>query len=359
MTPPSQPASPSDAAGLGTDRSAPGAIARLTLALGAVSCAPIFIRFSQTELGSSATVFNRLLIFWVVFGLGQLIGDRLNPAPADAALPEPATRQQRILLGAVGAISILSLVLWAISLAYTTVAKSMLLNNLTPLFTSLGGWLFWGQRFDRRFLIGLAIALAGAFYLGLEDLTGNEGLLIGDVYAVLSAVFLGIYFLLVEQLRSRFSATTILLWRCGIGSALLLPLVLLQGEQLFPTTATACLAVLGLGIVSEGLGQRLIADSMAQLSSSFVSLFLLLEPVVSALLAWAIFGEALGQSTWIGFAVVLLGIYLAQSSGSAQHSAPANASPDAPTDASPESAASLPTAPSPTAPLASRVTPTP
>lgn len=56
---------------------------------------------------------------------------------------------------------------------------------------------------------------------------------------------------------------------------------------------------------------------MAEPSSSFVCFFLLLEPVISALLAWAIFGEALGHSTWFGFAIVLLGIYLAQSSNSA------------------------------------------
>jgi drug/metabolite transporter (DMT)-like permease len=315
--------SPDPDPGLGAalaPRPSVSAILKLLVALGAVSCAPIFIRFSETELSADATVFNRLFIFFLVFGLGQLISSRLQPADSDAAAPVAPTQQQWFLLVAVGAISITSLVLWAISLIYTTVAKSMLLNNLTPLFTSLGAFLFWGQRFDRRFLLGMAIALSGALYLGFEDLTGQEGLLVGDIYATLSAVFLGIYFLLVEQLRSRFSATTILLWRCAVGSSLLLPLVLLQGKQLFPTTPTACLAVLGLGIVSEGMGQRLLADSMAELSSSFVSLFLLLEPVVSALLAWVIFGEALGKSTWIGFAVVLVGIYLAQSSESATKS---------------------------------------
>lgn len=37
------------------------------------------------------------------------------------------------------------LVLWAISLKYTTVGKSMLLNNLTLLFTSIGAFLFVGD----------------------------------------------------------------------------------------------------------------------------------------------------------------------------------------------------------------------
>ena len=292
------------------------AIATLCLALFSVSFAPIFIRLSETELGANATVLNRLLIFVVVFGVGRLISERLAPR-AELRPPEPHTRQQWILLVSVGAISVTSLALWAISLEYTTVAKCMLLNNLTPIFTSLGGWLLLGKQFDRRFLVGMAIALAGAIALGLEDLNGEAGFLVGDLYALLSAVFLGTYFLMVEQLRNRFSATTILLWRCAIGSVLLLPLVLLTEGQLFPTTTTAIFAVLGLGIISEGLGQRLLADCMDKLSSSFIALFLLLEPIVSALLAWIIFVERLSPTTWVGFAVILTGIYLAQSSDAA------------------------------------------
>ncbi len=294
------------------------AILTLCIALLSVSFAPIFIRFSETELGANATVFNRLFIFVVVFGLGRFISQRLSPV-TETKEKVPLTIQQWILLGSVGLISIISLVLWAISLEYTTVAKCMLLNNLTPIFTSLGGWLFLGQRFDKRFLTGMAIALIGAIALGLEDLNGAGGSLFGDLLALLSAVFLGTYFLVVEQLRNRFSATTILLWRCAIGSLLLIPVVLLTKGQLFPTTVTAILGVVGLGIISEGFGQRLLADTMDKLSSSFVSLFLLLEPIVSAILAWMIFIESISSVTWVGFAVVLTGIYLAQSSSAAMH----------------------------------------
>ncbi|MGK7893244.1 MAG: DMT family transporter [Xenococcus sp. (in: cyanobacteria)] len=293
------------------------AIFTLCIALLSVSFAPIFIRFSETELGANATVLNRLLIFVLVFGLGRFISSRISPVTETDPEPTPLTIQQWILLASVGLISIMSLVLWAISLEYTTVAKSMLLNNLTPIFTSLGAWLLFGQRFDKRFLVGMAIALIGAIALGLEDLNGAEGSLFGDFLALLSAVFLGSYFLMVEQLRNRFSATTILLWRCAIGSLLLIPVVLFTREQMFPTTNLAILGVIGLGIISEGFGQRLLADTMDKLSSSFVSLFLLLEPIVSAILAWIIFTERLSSITWVGFAVVLTGIYLAQSSNAA------------------------------------------
>lgn len=311
-----------------------GAFFSLSVGLLSISCAPIFIRLAETELGANGTVLNRMFIFLAVFGIGRWISQQMSAAIAPEAdsttAPESPSAsvttaetqgtdkpylQYGLLVGA-GTVSVISLILWAVSLQYTTVAKCMLLNNLTPIFTSLGSWLLFKKKFDKRFLLGMAIALVGAIALSLEDLQSANGLLIGDLYALLSAVFLGSYFLLVEKLRRQFSATTILLWRCGVGSALLLPVTLATETQLVPTELVPLLAVLGLGIVSEGMGQRLLADSMQHFSSSFVALFLLLEPIISAILAWVFFAEALTTSTWFGFAIVLGGIYLAQSSQS-------------------------------------------
>ncbi|MDJ0732250.1 MAG: DMT family transporter [Crocosphaera sp.] len=290
----------------------------LVIALISISFAPIFIRISEVELGANGTVFNRLFIFFTVFGLAQTIRRRFY-SPENMSIESPLTAKHWLLLLLVGIISITSLGLWAISLQYTSVANSMLLNNMTPIFTSVGAWFCFGKRFDTTFILGMILALSGAIFLGLQDLQGTNGHLIGDFYALLSAVFLGIYFLIVEQLRSRFSATTILLWRCGIGSILLVPFVLLTEGTLFPTVWQTWLAVIGLGIISEGLGQRLLADCLDKFSSSFIAMFLLLEPIVSAMLAWLIFAEALNSTTWIGFVIILTGIYLAQSSHAAVH----------------------------------------
>ncbi len=159
------------------------AISTLFLALIAVSFAPIFIRFSETELGANATVFNRFAIFVLCFGSIRWGRQRVSSAASvdsssdsssdSTDTPAPLTIRQRLWLVGVGLSSVSSLVLWAMSLEHTTVAKCMLLNNLTPLFTSLGSWLLLGKRFDKQFLIGMAIALVGAIALGLEDLAGS------------------------------------------------------------------------------------------------------------------------------------------------------------------------------------------
>ncbi len=228
----------------------------LVIALISISFAPIFIRISENELSANSTVFNRLFIFFMVFGLAQTIRQRFYSSE-NIEIQSPLTPQHWLLLFLVGILSITSLGLWAISLQYTSVANCMLLNNMTPIFTSILAWLLFKKHFDSKFIFGMILALSGAIFLGLEDLQGTNSHLIGDFYALFSAVFLGIYFLIVEQLRSRFSATTILLWRCGVGSVLLVPFILLTEGNLFPNTWQTWLAVIGLGLISEGLGQRL------------------------------------------------------------------------------------------------------
>ena len=140
----------------------------LTVGLVALSFTAIFIKLSVREISANATVFNRLWIATLVFGLWNLLSRKGAQVPQDvvADLPlsdtESASKkdEQReivMLIFAVAIVHIIGRFLWTWSLTQTSAANGTVLSNLPPLFTTLGGWLFLGQRFDRRFLIGMAI----------------------------------------------------------------------------------------------------------------------------------------------------------------------------------------------------------
>ena len=294
------------------------AIVSLSAALLAVSFAAIFIRFSEREISPNATVFNRLWIATVVFAVWNGVGVARRRMSED--LPEVRsgyTLGDVMLLTAVGIVSSASLGFWAWSLTQTNVANSTVLRNLTPLFTTLGGWLLLGRRFDNRFLLGMTVALVGAVAIGIDDLQTAGDNLAGDIAALFSAMFYAGNLLIAEHLRTKFPATTILMWRCFIGSLLILPLVLLAGDRVFPYSWQGWLAVIALAVICQAFGQGLLIHSLGRLSSGFVALFLLLEPVITAILAWMLFSESLSLFNWLAFAVVLAGIYLAKSSGNA------------------------------------------
>ncbi|MGB3266421.1 MAG: DMT family transporter [Microcoleus sp.] len=295
------------------------AIGTLSAALLAVSLAAIFIRLSEREISPNATVFNRLWIATAVFGLWNGAKEarrRMSGAEVDEGR-SGYTLRDVMLLTAVGVVSSASLGFWAWSLSQTNVANSTVLRNLTPLFTTLGGWLLLGRRFDSRFLLGLVVALSGGIAIGIDDLQTAGDNFAGDIAAMLSAMFYAANLLIAEHLRTKFPATIILMWRCFIGSILVLPLVLLAGDRVFPYSWQGWLAVIALAVICQAFGQGLLIHSLGSLSSGFVAIFLLLEPVITAIIAGMLFSESLSLFNWFAFSVVLAGIYLAKSSSSA------------------------------------------
>jgi drug/metabolite transporter (DMT)-like permease len=295
------------------------ALVSLFIALIALSLAAIFIRLSEVELGSNATVFNRLWIATMIFGFWNGIKQiklyqSKKISPQTVNLENFSFQQNLGLLLVMGVASSISITLWAWSLTQTSVANSTVLRNLTPVFTTLLGWLFLGKSFDTTFLIGMAIALFGAIAIGITDFSYSANNIAGDVAALLAAMFYGIYLLSVEQLRAKFSSSTILLWRCFMGTVLILPIVMLTEQQIFPYSLSGWLAVISLALVCQVLGQGLLAQSLNQLSSGFVATALLLEPVITAFIAWVLFSEQLTFINLVAFCIILTGVYLARPS---------------------------------------------
>ena len=284
----------------------------LCIALLGIASASILIVMAAQEIGSNAITGDRLAVAAIAFALWNgFRRDRSEASPAP-----PYTRRAVGLFLVAGISFAASLTLWAWSLTQTSVANSTLLNNMMPIFTTLGGWLLFGQRFQAKFLLGMAVALVGAIAIGLEDLHGGN--IAGDLAALLAAAFSATSILSLEQLRVQFPTPIIMLWTCAIGSVVVLPVALLTEDQLFPTSGGVWLAIFALGIISQAIGQGLLTYSLANYSSSFVAVSMLAIPVIAAVLAALIFSEQLSLFNWIAFAVVLIGIYLAVSARDVQ-----------------------------------------
>ena len=280
----------------------------LGVALLGIATASILIAVASTEMTPNAITCNRLLIATIVFSIWNTFQLFNNE---EEIWQSTYTARAIFLLLVAGISFAISLALWAWSLTQTSIANSTLLNNMMPIFTTLGGWLVLRQQFSLRFLIGMAIAVLGAVAIGIEDLHVADSNLIGDTAALTAAAFSALSILTIEQLRVQFSTSVIMQWTSLAGGLFLLPLVFLTEGQLLPASNTSWLAIIGLGLVSQALGQGLLTYSLAKFSSGFVAVSMLAIPVIAAILALAIFNEQLSLFNWLAFAVVLCGIYLA------------------------------------------------
>ncbi len=295
------------------------AILALFIGLFALSFAAIFIKWSEAEISFSATVFNRLWIATVICGFWNSLNfvyQKLSNVEPNKQPVEnhPYTKTVIFLFFVLGSTYLGFQGLWAWSITKTSIAISTVLHNLTPIFTTLIAWLFFNKHFERRFLFGVTIAIAGMIILGIEDLQVANGKISGDIAAFLSAIFYAGYLLIVEKLRTKLSANQILMWGSFSGSIWVLSFVLFTGERLFPYSFNGWLAVICLALIGQILAHGLIAYSLNRLSSGFVALFMILDPVLTAIEAWIIFSEKLVFLDWIAFLLALFGIYLALSS---------------------------------------------
>lgn len=310
---------------------------RLLGAIVILSFSAIFTKLSEADLSPSATVFDRyaialfvLTLFQGLRGLTQSLQSlnlsKLSGESSESAHPSPDSpplerwkpvwqvqydRRDGLLLLGESIVSLLCVWLWAVSLTQTTVANSNLLHNLTPIFTTIGGAIFLGQTFDRRFLWGLGIALVATAGLQWQDWQVNPAYLGGDLLALLSAFFYGCGFLIREQLRRKFSTPTILFWSCACRTPIAFAIVGFLGDSVLPVTGIGWGAIVGLGVFVQLGGHGLLTQSLKHFSAGFTTICLLLDPVFTAVLAWVIFGESLNVWSGLAFVAVLGGIYLA------------------------------------------------
>jgi drug/metabolite transporter (DMT)-like permease len=280
----------------------------------AIAFAPIFVRLSDT--GPVASAFWRTGLAAPLLWLFLFVGPSSRPAPKGEGESSPSPLGEghhHLPLLLAGIFFALDLGVWHWSIVWTSVANSTLLANLAPIFVTLAGWLVWKQRFTKTFLAGMLVAITGMFVLVGPNFAIGGTRLVGDALGALTAVFYAGYFLAIKVARDAGASTARLMaWSTTITAIALLPVALLSPQPFLPADAHGWIVLFALALITQILGQGLIAYAFAHLSASLSSVSLLIQPVVAALAAWAIFGEAVGPAQLIGGAIVLAGIWLAK-----------------------------------------------
>ncbi|HXF67441.1 MAG TPA: DMT family transporter [Burkholderiales bacterium] len=278
------------------------ALAALFAGAAAIATAPLFVKVS--EAGPVATAFWRAALALPVLWVWSLAHDRHGHYASFSA--------ERGRLAAAGLLFAGDLAVWHWAIVLTSVANSTLLANLAPIFVTLAVWLLYRRPPRHAFLAGLALALAGVALLVGADLRLGTAAVAGDTLGVITALFYAAYQLTVTRLRARVATSSLMAWSALFTAAALAPLALASGERILPQTAAGWAKLAALALIAQAAGQSLIAYAMAHLPATASSVGLLAQPVLAALFAWALLGEALGPLEIAGGALVLAGIWLAQ-----------------------------------------------
>jgi drug/metabolite transporter (DMT)-like permease len=279
--------------------------AYIALGIGIISLSfsAMFVRWADAP--GPVTAFYRL--FFSIFLLFPVFLTRIKTSPS--------IRSRAVIFPLLaGVFTACDLALWTSSLSYTTASNATLLGNTSPLWVALGTWLILKNKLSRAFWRGLAFTLLGAALIMGTDFILHPRFGVGDVMATFTGFFYGGYFLFTEKSRTTFDAVSHI-WLVGVGaSATLFIINLILGYPLSGFDTNTWLIFAATAIVSQLIGYMSLAYALGHLPASVVSPTMILQPVITTLLAIPLLGEIPGIWQGIGGALALVGIYIVNQS---------------------------------------------
>jgi drug/metabolite transporter (DMT)-like permease len=206
---------------------------------------------------------------------------------------------------------------WNASIAFTTVAASVVLVNTQPALVALlsAGWL--REPPSRRQWTGIAVAMAGAFVVALPDMTSATNAstgraLFGDGLALAGAAAAACYFVAGRKLRSTLDLWPYVAVVYGTCFVVLIVFAALVHAPVIHQPPRELAIFFGLAIGPMLLGHTGLNWALKYLPAYVVNLTLLGEPVGATVLAAILPGirELPGVATLVGGALILAGIYV-------------------------------------------------
>ena len=280
-------------------------LAYLALGIGVLSLSfsAMFVRWANAP--GPVTAFYRLFISVFLLLPFFLRQSRINQHTRSRAVIFPLLA---------GVFTACDLGLWTTALSYTTASNATLLGNTSPLWVALGTWLILRRKLSAGFWRGLTLALLGAALIMGTDFLLHPRFGIGDAMATFTGFFYGGYFLFTEKSRTIFDPVSHI-WFVGIGATI--SLFLINTALHNPLTGydrNSWLVFLATALVSQLIGYMSLAYALGHLPASVVSPTMILQPIVTTILAIPLLGEI--PSIWqgIGGAIALLGIYIVNQS---------------------------------------------
>lgn len=209
-----------------------------------------------------------------------------------------------------GAFLAFHFIFWFESLNLTSVASSVTLVAMQPIFAFIGTYFFFGERFSVAAFISLFITIVGSIIISWGDFQVSGLAFFGDLLALLGAAFVTGYFLLGQQLRRNHSLMAYTFVVYGVSSLTLLVYNLLLNNNLVAYSGYHWTIFLALAVVPTFLGHTLFNWALKWVSTSTISMAIVFEPIGASILAYIILHEAVTKHQWLGGMIVIFGLFL-------------------------------------------------
>jgi drug/metabolite transporter (DMT)-like permease len=220
-------------------------------------------------------------------------------------------RKDLILAMVSGAFLALHFFLWITSLSYTSVATSVVLVTITPIFVAVASYLLFRERLTRQVIAGIVVCLVGAVLIGYGNWQIGTESLYGGVLALLGALAVAGYLIIGRRLRQEISLLSYAFLVYGSAAVILMVAVFISDYPIFDYSGDTYVMLVLLAVVPQLIGHMSLVWALRFVSATLVTVAILGEPIGATILAFVILDEIPTWSEIVGGVLILAGIFVA------------------------------------------------
>jgi drug/metabolite transporter (DMT)-like permease len=213
----------------------------------------------------------------------------------------------------VGALLATAYGLQTAGLELTTVASTGFITGLYVVFTPILALAIFGTPVPRALWLGVALAVVGL--LLLNGVPGGSTL--GNALVLGNAVFQAFQITAMERFAPRYDPRALTFLQMLTAFVGFTVIALARGELEVPRGATVWGALLVTGVFAGALGYLIATWVQAQTTAARAALVFTLEAPFAALAGVLLAEEVLGWAGWVGCAVMMGGILVAEPAAAA------------------------------------------
>jgi len=200
---------------------------------------------------------------------------------------------------------------WITSLNTTSVASSLVLVTMNPIFVAIGSTLVLKDPPSRPLIIGTLISLVGCSVLVVGEGFALAGSLKGNFLALGGAFAMSCYMMVGRHAAPRSNLFGYITWLNTIAGVLLLGAAIISGQPLTGYPWKSILFMILIAVIPQVVGHSLINWSLKYLHASYLAAAILVEPLAGTLIAYIVLRETFSIFSLLGGVLILLGVGLA------------------------------------------------
>ena len=270
----------------------------LFIGLLAISTSPVIARLLPL-------VPAAIIAFWRMTFASAMLWGYSSIRPQESIAP----KNIRLVLAA-GFLLAMHFIFWFSALKLTSIANTTVLGIVAPAFTLLFERLWYNRKLSWITITALLIILFGGIIVQGDDLGRVNSAGLGNIMAILSAVFLGSVFIIGAKVRKTTPVIAYTRMVYTVSAIVLLVSSLVLDNPLLGYSINNYFWLFILGLVPTLIGHTAFSYSVKFVSPTVIAAFPLGEPIIASYLAWILFAERVPFYVVGGGLIVFIGMII-------------------------------------------------